>query len=157
MHRRCGLDLAAQGIERDELPSRNLFPRKPAKTGEQRLACGLEVVHRPGRGRRRIVDLVGEAGRELAQGDQELALPRGRLDGTRGLVKPRDEVPAEREQRADPLTQHAGRHPQEPAEGRHPGGSQVYTVLVPGLESARPPTRDVHLPDHGVLAANAPY
>ena len=78
MRRRGGLDLAAQGVERDELLGRDLFTGEPARTREQRLACGLQVVHRPGRGRCRVVDLVGEAGRELAQGDQGLALPRGR-------------------------------------------------------------------------------
>src|SRR5205823_1738363 len=98
-----------------------------------------------------------EAGRELAQGDQELALPRGRLDEARGAVKPRDEVAAEREPRGEPLTQHVGRHPQEPAGGRRPGGSQVDAMLVPGPETARPPARDVHLPHHDVLATDAPH
>jgi hypothetical protein len=155
--RRLRLDLAAQRIERDELLGRDLALGKPAEAGEQRLACGLEVVGRPGGCGGRVVDLVREAGGERAKGDEGLALPCRRLDGARGTVQPPDEVPAEREPGGDQLAEHLGGHPEYPRVRPCPAGREVDTVLVPGAESAGPAARHVHVPDHGVLAADVAH
>ncbi len=104
-----------------------------------------------------VVDLVRQAGRELAERDEGLALSRRRLDGSRGAVQPFDEVPAEREPVVEPVAEHLGRHPQHPP-GRHgTGGGKVDAVLVKGAESAGPLARHVPPPHHGVLKADVAH
>ena len=155
--RRRRLDLTAQRVKRGKLPGRDLVTGESAKGGEQRLALRLEGVDRPGGGSRRVVDLVRYAGGERAEGDEGLALPRRRLDGTCGAIQPLDEVPAEREPGVEPLTQHFRRHPQHPPAGCSAAGREIHAVLVPGAEPAGPAARHVHIPDHGVLAADVAH
>ena len=152
-HRGTG-DLLAQHVQRAELLGRDLVSGEPANRGQQRLARVLQRVDRADCGGRRIIDLVRQACSERAEGDQRLALPCSRLDGTRGPVEPLDEMPAQREPGAHPLTQHFGRYPQHPPGRRRAAGSKVDALVIPGTESARPAAGDIHLRDHGLLAAD---
>jgi len=68
------LDLTAQRVQRGELPGRDLLIGEPGEGREQRLARRLQLVDRPDGGRRRVVDLVRQARRELAQRDESLTL-----------------------------------------------------------------------------------
>ena len=74
--RRLRLDLTAQRVERGELPGRDLLIGEMGEGREQRLARGLQLVDRPGGGGGRVVDLVRQARRELAQRDEGITLPR---------------------------------------------------------------------------------
>lgn len=91
------LDLPAQLVECGQLRRRDLPLRQPVERGDQRLADALERVRRTRGGRRRIVDLVRETGRERSKRDQRLALPRGRLDGPCRAIHTLDEMSPERE------------------------------------------------------------
>ena len=109
-----------------------------------------------GRRGRRVVQLVGQAGRERAERDQGVPLARRRLDRAGGPVEPVDEVPAEGEPRAHPVAQDLGRHPQQVTGLDAAAGGQVAALRVPGAEAARPAARHVHATDDDVLAAHVP-
>ena len=91
------------------------------------------------RGRRRVVDLVGETGGERAQRDQRLALADHRLDVADGLEDADDDVPAERE----PL-------PHEPLEvvGGHRPGSDRRSRPGPWRGTRRPSPQAIRPPAH---------
>jgi hypothetical protein len=152
--RRPRLELTAQRVQGGELLGRELVAGQPASGGEQRRTRGLEGVDRPGGGGSRVVELVGEAGGEPAEGHERFALPGCRLDRACGVVQPADEVPAEREPGVGPLAQHLGRYPQHTTGGHSPAGREIDAVLVPGAEPAGPAARDVHPGDHAVLPAD---
>jgi hypothetical protein len=82
------LDLAAQRVQGGELLGGDLVPGQPGQAGVQGLGGVTERVGRPGGGRRRVIDLVGETRGERAQSDQRLSLPGRGLDGPRGAVQP---------------------------------------------------------------------
>ena len=65
----------------------------------------LQRVDGARRGRRRVVDLVGEAGGERSERDQRVALARHRFHHAHGLEEALDEVDAEREPGAGELTE----------------------------------------------------
>ena len=142
------LDLATQRVEGDELGCRDRALGEPPEGREQRLAGIAQRVHRARRGRGRVVDLVGEPGRQRAEGDQRLLLPRHRLDVAGGEEQALDQVRPEREPVARPGTQRGRRDAQHPAGHRRPAGRQVDAVVVPGAEPARPPARCVHGAEH---------
>jgi hypothetical protein len=98
-----------------------------------------------------------KARREPAQGDQGLALSGRRLDGAGRAVQSPDEVAAEREPGVGPLTQHLGRHPENPPTHASAAGREIDAVLVPGAETPRPAARHIQPADHGLLAADAAY
>ena len=117
----------------------------------------LEGVDGAGRGRRRVVDLVGEPGGQRAQGDQGLALPRRRLDASARCGRAprsggRRTGTRRRTARAAPS---AGTRSTRPAVDAAAGG-EVDAVLVPGPEPAGPAAGHVHPGDDGVLAADVP-
>ena len=151
------LELDSQGVEGRELAGRDVAGCETAQRGQQRGAGVAERVHRAGRGGGRVVDLVGQPGREGAQGHQRLALPGDRLEVAGGAEQPLDEVGSEREPVRRPLPQRGGRHPQEPARDRRATGREVGAVVVPGTEPTGPPAGRVHRTEHGLLTAHVPH
>ena len=73
------------------------WPRKLSEGGQHGVGGFLQGIDGAAGRRSRVVDLVGEAGRESAERDQRLTLPGHRFDVPDGLGEPRDEVHAERE------------------------------------------------------------
>ena len=122
-------------------PWREPAERRPAASSQ----AVVEGVDRPRRRGGRVVDLVGQPGRQRAERDQRLALPgrRTRCCG-RCWKSPLDQVHAEREPVVDELAQRLGGHPQHPARPRPAAGGEVDAVLVPGPEAAGPPPGCVH-------------
>ena len=147
-------DLQAELVELEELLGRDRSLREPVERGEQRVARVGHRVDGAHRGRGRVVQLVGQAGRQGAEGDQRLALTDGRLDGSGGPEHAPDQV----HRKGQPLLHQAAqllrRHAQQPPGVDDPAGRQIDAVLVPRLEPARPAAGHVHPPDRRLLAAD---
>ena len=146
--------LAAQRVEGGELARRDLVAGEPGERLEQCVAALAEVVDRAARGGRGVVDLVGEAGRQRAQGDQGVALPDGGLDGPGRAVQAPDQVPGEREPVVHQLAQAGCVQPQHPTGRRAAAGRHVDAVVVPCPEPARPSSGHVHPGHDDVLASH---
>ena len=99
-------------------------------------------VDRAGGGRRRVVDLVRQPGRERAERDQRLALARTGLDVARGVEQPVDEVRDERDTPSSRSRSAAAGHAEHPTRtGRVPTGREVDAVRRPTHGSRRPSGR----------------
>ena len=122
--------------------------RRARRAARRRSLEGVDGADRRGR---RVVELVGEAGRERAEGDQGVALADGRLDGAGGGREPADQVHSEREPLLHQLAERRRRHPQQAADVDTATGGEVGAVGVPGPEPAGPAPGHVHPADEGVL------
>ena len=71
-----GVDLAPQRVDGDELLGRQRSLGEAHERRQQRVARVLQRVDRARRGRRRVVDLVREPGRERAERDERLPAAR---------------------------------------------------------------------------------
>ena len=90
---------------------------EPAERVQQRVAGLVHRVDGADRGRGRVVELVGEAGRQGAEGDQRLALAHGRLDRPGGAEDAADQVHGQRQPVAPSAPRRSvGRHLQQPTE-----------------------------------------
>ena len=94
----------------------------------------------PRRGRRGVVELVGQPGRQGAQRDKRLALAGRRLDVAGRPDQTRDEVDAEREPRVRRAASAPRPAPAGPGRDVAAAGRHVDAVLVPGAEPAGPLT-----------------
>ncbi len=147
--RRLRPDLPAQRVQRGQLTAgeRTEAPERP----EQRGTGVLQRTGRAGRRRGRVVDLVREAGRQRAEGDQRLPLPGDRLDPADRTDEAQDDVHAEGEPGRGQLPQRVRRHPQHAAGGRGPAGGEVDAGGVPGPEPTGPLPGRVHPGQHRLL------
>ncbi len=153
---RPALDLTAQRIEAAKLLGRDLLLGQPVEREQQRAAGTFEGVGGPTGRRGRVVELVGEAGGQGAEGDQRLTLPRRRLDAPRGPVQPGDQVPTEGKPAVDPRAQHLGRHAQHPTGVHSAAGGQIHAFVVPRAEPTGPAAGHVHPAHDGVLPTDVP-
>ncbi len=113
-----------------------------------------QLVDRPARRCRGVVDLVREAGRQRPERHQRVALPHGRLDRASGVVEPADQVPGEGEPAVDQLAQPRRVEPQHASRRGPAPRRQIDAVVVPRPEAAGPPAGHVHAGHHDVLTTD---
>ena len=135
------VDRAAQLVEGDELGRRDPLARELLEGGEHVVARLLERADRADRRRGRVVDLVGETGREGAQRDERLALA-GVVSMRRAVpIRPRSRWTAKGNHVLADAGQLGRRQPEDPRRLHHPRRPHVDAVLVPRAEAAGPLAR----------------
>ena len=129
--------LTAQLVETGVLVRGDAVRRQGEQRRQRVLELSLERLDGAGGGRRRVVELVGQPGRQGAQLHEALALPHPCLDVAHGGEHPGHQVPHERDV-GEQVAQRRVGHLEQPTRGARPTRWRSTTRARPRRRTRRP-------------------